>query len=107
MSTNGTWPILGVARECWRSAWQRPAPGWSLLHFYFFDFSHVTCIDIDPDAIAQCSANAVETDVADQMDLLLADVTALPSMLHNGDDRRVFDTVVMNPPFGTKNNAGD
>lgn len=61
-------------------------------------------IEIDPDAISMCTANMNRCfgDDDDAVDLIQADVTTM------GLSRRgfTFDTVVLNPPFGTKNNQG-
>ena len=55
---------------------------------------HVVAVEIDPSAAAVAQENAVEFEV--QVDVMLSDVSNLP--LRRGG----FDTVVMNPPFGTK-----
>ena len=65
---------------------------------------YATGFDIDPDAIAQTQENMEQFEI-DNYDLVLADVA-------NGREgilekfHKTFDTVVMNPPFGTKHNKG-
>ena len=62
----------------------------------------VTSIDIDPDALETFQEN-LEGFEMNNIDLIMADVTnpdALESL------HKKFDTVVMNPPFGTKHNKG-
>ncbi|KAG9290009.1 hypothetical protein G9A89_010315 [Geosiphon pyriformis] len=58
-------------------------------------------IDIDPSAlqIAQENSSNCELDI----DFLLADITSYPLQRLEGD----IDTVIMNPPFGTKNKGVD
>jgi len=56
-------------------------------------------IDVDPDALTISQRNIATSELG-EMDILLADVRhPLPVSAH-------FDTVLMNPPFGTKNNWG-
>ena len=68
--------------------------------------SFVLGIDIDVDALEQCSVNYSNLNEADELcnfDLLCADIN---------DDlfwrrfEKSFDVAVLNPPFGTKNNKG-
>lgn len=66
-----------------------------------FDCGQVVAIDVDTDALATAVQNAEEFEL--NIDFLQADLgPGIPSILSPGS----FDTVVMNPPFGTKNNAG-
>lgn len=53
----------------------------------------VVGVDIDPRAVAVAVENAKAADVLDRCLLVSGDVTSL---------RGVFDTVLMNPPFGTR-----
>ncbi|KAI8924743.1 S-adenosyl-L-methionine-dependent methyltransferase [Entophlyctis helioformis] len=62
--------------------------------------AEVTGVDIDPDALAQAVENFEELGVDEQVDLVLADVQS------DAVGRMKADVVVLNPPFGTKNNAG-
>lgn len=61
-------------------------------------------IDVDEDALATCASNLSELEVVN-FDLVQADVSRLAaapgSRMHSA-----VDTVVMNPPFGTKHNTG-
>uniref|UniRef100_A0A0B7A7U8 Methyltransferase small domain-containing protein n=1 Tax=Arion vulgaris TaxID=1028688 RepID=A0A0B7A7U8_9EUPU len=65
---------------------------------------YVLGIDVDEDALDICSSN-LENFEMNTVNLLVADVRHLvsPQCLHL---HKKFDTVVMNPPFGTKHNQG-
>jgi len=74
--------------------------------------SFVLGVDIDPDALAQCAANCQrlreddedeEEDCLSRLDLICADVGDQPFWTRF---EQSFQIVVMNPPFGTKNNKG-
>ena len=72
-------------------------------HASNFCCSYVLGVDIDEEALATCSSNVKEFEISN-MDLLQSDIHSLVSQagrLHNA-----FDTVIMNPPFGTKHNRG-
>lgn len=64
---------------------------------------HCLSIDIDPDALAIHARNNESMDI-NTIDLLQADVLQLGTMF--SARRPLFDTVIMNPPFGTKQNRG-
>lgn len=64
--------------------------------------SAVVGVDIDPDALTIAQENLSELDI-DNVDLVNADVTRAP-LWRCG---QLFDTVVMNPPFGTKTRGVD
>lgn len=66
--------------------------------------SHVIGFDIDPDALSLAKNNVDEMEIA-SVDFVQCDVL---SELHFEGSmwHKVFDTVIMNPPFGTKKNAG-
>lgn len=66
-------------------------------------FSYVLGVDIDPEALAICANNISEFDITN-IDLLHCDIRSLVN--HPGRLHGAFDVVVMNPPFGTKNNQG-
>ncbi len=69
----------------------------------FLGASFVTGIDVDPDALDTFQENIEAFETDNDIDLILADVThedSLKSM------HKKFDTVIMNPPFGTKHNKG-
>lgn len=57
--------------------------------------------DIDEDALEVCKENVVEFEV-DNLDLVLSDV----HQLSESRWKKYFDTVILNPPFGTKHNPG-
>ena len=63
----------------------------------------VVGVDIDPEALDQMRQNMelLEMEEADGLEVINANVLTLPSWY-----RERFDTVVLNPPFGTKDNAG-
>jgi len=58
----------------------------------------VTGVDVDEDALDQFQQNIIDFEL-DNIDLVQADVPSL-------DWENKFDTVIMNPPFGTKHNKG-
>ena len=70
---------------------------------------HVIGFDIDPAALAIAQENSESLDI-DTLDLVMCNVastTEKPNpVLTAFAARPQFDTVVMNPPFGTKKNAG-
>jgi len=57
--------------------------------------------DIDEDALEICKENVDEFEI-DNLDLVLADVRQLSESRW----KKTFDTVLLNPPFGTKHNPG-
>lgn len=59
-------------------------------------------IDVDEDALAICSRNLETADVQECCKTLQADILDPESVL----PLKEFDVAVINPPFGTKNNAG-
>ncbi len=63
---------------------------------------HVTGMDIDADALGIAQQNAVEYDCENIVDFVHADLCADVLNAH-----KLFDTVVMNPPFGTKRKGVD
>ena len=63
---------------------------------------YVLGFDVDADALELAKQNLEESGV-EQVQLVQCDVACLDSMMARTD---LFDTVIMNPPFGTKNNAG-
>jgi len=68
--------------------------------------SFVTGFDIDDDALAVFRDNAEGFEIIDNLDLVRADITAESFAVEGSRLRKAFDTVVMNPPFGTKHNRG-
>ena len=61
-------------------------------------------IDIDEEALKVCKRNIADCEI-DNIDLLQLDICSIDP----GDVRwyNKVDTVIMNPPFGTKNNEGE
>nr|SVE79706.1 EOG090X0BVL [Daphnia magna] len=64
--------------------------------------SYVLGVDIDEEALQISNSNINQLEL-NEVDLLHADVKIIPLLL-GGNTK--FDTVVMNPPFGTKHNKG-
>jgi len=60
--------------------------------------------DIDPEALDTCRQNIDEFENLDSIDLVLTDVSNLSD--ESSNFYKKFDTVVLNPPFGTKRNWG-
>ncbi|KAK7074028.1 Methyltransferase-like protein 5 [Halocaridina rubra] len=60
--------------------------------------------DIDADALSICQGNVEEILESPSVELLQADVKTLGSSACRF--YKFFDTVILNPPFGTKNNQG-
>jgi len=56
--------------------------------------------DLDPDALALFSQNIEDFEI-DNIDIINADINSIGDEWNNK-----FDTVIMNPPFGTKHNKG-
>jgi len=63
--------------------------------------SYVLGVDIDHDALDIAKSNIDYTELTN-INFLQCDIKNLPRIL-NG---QLFDTVIMNPPFGTKHNKG-
>ncbi|VDM45028.1 unnamed protein product [Toxocara canis] len=63
--------------------------------------SYCLGVDIDDDVLAICQRNVASSELNGVVELVQLDVTKSAIVL-----RPIFDTVIMNPPFGTKNNAG-
>ena len=97
------WPISVVAQACTPS--QLPTSTHCKYIFTMITFSYrsVTGFDIDTDALNIAQDNLLELDCADRVDLVLGDILQLQK---SNQLKGYFDTVVMNPPFGTKNNEG-
>uniref|UniRef100_A0A182IUK6 Uncharacterized protein n=2 Tax=Anopheles atroparvus TaxID=41427 RepID=A0A182IUK6_ANOAO len=62
---------------------------------------YVIGVEIDPDAIENFRSNCEEFEV-ENVDCVQADVLRLGETY----GQRTFDTVLLNPPFGTKQNSG-
>ncbi|KAK0057911.1 methyltransferase-like protein 5 [Biomphalaria pfeifferi] len=67
---------------------------------------YVLGIDIDEDALEICNTNIEEFGIS-SIDLVNSDVKTLFTSGHQSSPLyKKFDTVIMNPPFGTKRNEG-
>ncbi|XP_065661245.1 rRNA N6-adenosine-methyltransferase METTL5 [Hydra vulgaris] len=66
--------------------------------------SHLLGIDIDNDALDIAAKNMNEFEL--QTDFLNYDLVNNIEMINYLAQRKIIDVVVMNPPFGTKNNQG-
>ncbi|CAL8093470.1 unnamed protein product [Calicophoron daubneyi] len=66
--------------------------------------SYVCAVDIDEDALSDFRKNLDDFDLKDDaVDVILCDVTRFPLR----DGKKLVDTVILNPPFGTNQlNAG-
>lgn len=67
----------------------------------YFEPAKILGFDIDRPALQTASENLQHYELTDAVELINCDLLALDTKY-----RGVFDTVVMNPPFGTKNNEG-
>jgi len=65
----------------------------------------VVGLDIDEDALATARENIEDFEMDNVVDLVQADVTSR-GFIDTFRVAKMFDTVVMNPPFGTKHNKG-
>lgn len=65
----------------------------------------VLSFDIDSDAIEIARCNAEEFEL-ENIDFVQLDLTEEQSPIACDSKRGMVDTVIMNPPFGTKNNKG-
>lgn len=68
--------------------------------------SQVLGFDVDADALNVCRNNIEEFEMASSIDLVNMDIVKEEQAMEYLKRRRVIDTVIMNPPFGTKNNKG-
>ena len=66
-----------------------------------FNFSYVIGLDVDEDALCTCQQNIEDFEMTN-IDLIQQDLRSLEGEI----SRLKVDTVVMNPPFGTKHNQG-
>ncbi|KAL4001766.1 Methyltransferase small domain family protein [Acanthocheilonema viteae] len=76
-------------------------PGILLLGAVKLGASYGLGVEIDEEAIVICQSNIERCNLGNSIDVIYLDVTKNISAL-----RHKFDTVIMNPPFGTKNNTG-
>ena len=71
----------------------------------YFDPKEIVSIDIDSDALELARSNIEHYELEEQIKVIEADLMQLilgPEPQYND----YFDTILMNPPFGTKNNEG-
>lgn len=66
----------------------------------------VLAVDVDPSAVTIAAENAKNIGVADEMQFCLADIID-GEFLSAHPKRKPFDTVILNPPFGTKRKGVD
>lgn len=66
----------------------------------------VLAVDVDPSAVTIAAENAKSTGVADELQFCLADIID-GRFLSAHPKRKPFDTVILNPPFGTKRKGVD
>eukprot|EP00347_Sterkiella_histriomuscorum_P020971 403335756 len=69
----------------------------------YFNTQKVIGFDVDPNALAICQENIDNAELSDKIEILNYDLLNIQNEEKYKD---YFDTVVMNPPFGTKNNEG-
>lgn len=67
-------------------------------HRLYINFSYVVAVDIDESSLEICKNNIQEFELTKSVALLQTDVSSLSQILRNP-----VDTVIMNPPFGTRN----
>ncbi|KAK4323543.1 hypothetical protein Pmani_005775 [Petrolisthes manimaculis] len=77
--------------------------GMLMLGASLLEAAHVIGVDIDEGALEVCQENLTEAEV-DNVELIKADVTRM--MKDQPRFHKFFDTVLLNPPFGTKHNPG-
>eukprot|EP00897_Mesotaenium_endlicherianum_P002910 jgi/Mesen1/2647/ME000166S01772 len=70
------------------------------------DAAYVVGLDVDPDALELAAQNCNHFEVV-EMDLVQCDVAAVPWREAVGIRAPLVDTVVMNPPFGTRRKGAD
>ena len=71
----------------------------------YFDPAEIVSIDIDEDALEIAKANIEHYELSDKVKVINTDLIELFESAENPYSS-YFDTVIMNPPFGTKNNEG-
>ena len=76
-----------------------------LFHLVHGGYSYILGVDIDGNALSTCTDNLSALSITN-VDLVQQDIFSMLSTpaLHQG---KKFDTVIMNPPFGTKSNQGE
>ncbi|CDW75448.1 riken cdna 2810410a08 [Stylonychia lemnae] len=69
----------------------------------YFKPDKVFGFDIDTEALQTCTENIENAELVDQIELVQCNICEIQD---NPRFKDYFDTVIMNPPFGTKNNEG-
>ena len=74
----------------------------------YFEPSEIIAIDLDTDALEIARQNIEKYELEDQVKVINTDILKLMDGQGEKEIDLVgyFDTVIMNPPFGTKNNEG-
>ena len=67
----------------------------------------VVSFDIDDSAINCAQDNILEFELDNVVDFVQTDIVNDELLMRYLAERKIIDTVVMNPPFGTKNNKGE
>jgi predicted RNA methylase len=62
----------------------------------------VTGYEIDPDAIKVAQENIVRMEMTDEIEIVNADISQLKLKIP-----KYYDTIIMNPPFGTRKEGID
>ena len=70
----------------------------------YFDPKEIIAFDIDSDALSVARENLAHYELEDKVKIWQVDI--LKQFVEPGQYNNYFDTIVMNPPFGTKNNEG-
>ena len=68
--------------------------------------AQVLSFDIDSDALDIAQGNAEEFEVHPSIDFIKSDLSTDLLSISDASKGILVDTVIMNPPFGTKNNQG-
>ena len=68
--------------------------------------AQVLSFDIDSDALDIAQGNAEEFEVHPSIDFIKSDLSKDVLSISDASKGILVDTVIMNPPFGTKNNQG-
>jgi len=66
----------------------------------------VFSLDVDSDALEIAQRNVEEFDLQSNIELISCDLVQSLCTLEYLKSRKMIDTIIMNPPFGTKNNKG-
>jgi rRNA N6-adenosine-methyltransferase METTL5 len=72
----------------------------------YFEPERVVAFEIDPDAISIAEANLEHYELTDDVKIVNLDILKEFGPDSTSEHIGTFDTILMNPPFGTKNNEG-